>query len=108
LCPAGYPARMPAAISPFGCLVNKLLADRGLSQRAFATKVGLKQPHVAQLIGGRWPMPEARIATWIEALSLTGPEAEEFRIEALLTRCPMEIRELVVRLRGSQKKRQPR
>ena len=86
-------------------MVSKQLAKLGLSQRAFAAKVQMTQPHVAQLIGGVWPITEERIPIWTEVLELKGAEAEEFRIQALLTRCPEEIRTLVAKLRAEPRTR---
>jgi len=87
-------------VYPFGAYVTTLLAKRGLTQTAFAHRVGMTQPHVAQVLGGRWPMRVVRIDTWSDALGLTGTERRRFRIEALLTRCPEEIRDYVLALRA--------
>lgn len=87
-------------MSPFGAYVAALIAKRGLTQTSFAKRVGMTQPHVAQLLGGRWPMKVQRIDAWADALNLAGAERRRFRIEALLTRCPEEIRNYVRALRA--------
>ena len=86
-------------MSPFGAYVTALLAKRDLTQTAFAQRVGMTQPHVAQVLGGRWPMKIERIDAWADALDLAGAERRRFRIEALLTRCPSEIRAYIQDLR---------
>lgn len=83
----------------FGVLLDELLAQRGLTQAAFARLVG-KAPGVVQFIRtGRRTPPLDAIAGWADALRLRGGERERFLETARLEHCPPEIRALVAALR---------
>jgi transcriptional regulator with XRE-family HTH domain len=88
------------ASATFGALVTAHLERCALSQRAFAELVGMRQGQVNDLVRGRFPMPVRRIEAWADALGLAGDDRDRFREEALLTRAPTEIRDLVERLRA--------
>lgn len=89
---------MIRAMDTFGEALKRLMSERGLSQRAMATAAGVSQSYIAQVLRGARPVAEERIGPWAEALGLKGRERERFRLLALLTRCPEEVREHVARL----------
>jgi transcriptional regulator with XRE-family HTH domain len=91
----------------FADMLRRLMEARGLSQHAMAKAVGVSQSYVAQMVRGAGPFAEGRIEAWADALDLRGRERERFRLLALLTRCPEEVRAHVARLEGRQPKAIP-
>ena len=89
---------MTRGMETFADMLARLLEARGLTQRAFAEAVGVSQSYVAQMARGIGPFAADRIEGWSDALGLKGRERERFRLLALLTQCPQEIRDHVARL----------
>ena len=91
---------MTGAMEAFGEMLKRAMVEKSLTQRAFAEAVGISQSYVAQMLRGVGPFAADRIDGWADVLGLKGRERERFRILALLTHCPEEIREHVARLEG--------
>lgn len=79
-------------------MLKRLLAGKDLSQRSFAEAVGVTQSYIAQAVRGSRPVAVDQVDPWADALGLRGRERERFRLLALLTRCPEEVRGHVARL----------
>jgi transcriptional regulator with XRE-family HTH domain len=91
---------MTDSMETFPEILRRLMEARGLSQYALAKAVGVSQSYVAQMARGAGPFAEGRIEAWADALGVTGAERARFRLLALLTRCPEEVRAHVARLEG--------
>jgi transcriptional regulator with XRE-family HTH domain len=89
---------MTRSVETFAEMLTRLLAEKGLTQRALADAVGVSQSYVAQQTRGIGTFAADRIEGWADALRLKGRERERFRILALLTHCPEEIRAYVAKL----------
>lgn len=82
----------------FGDHLTQLLDRRGLTQAAFARRVG-KAPGVINFIrvGKRTP-PLAQMGRWAEVLELRGEERARFLELAALAHAPEEVHRLVAQL----------
>jgi len=73
---------------PFGELLRQGLADRGLSLRTFATRVGRSHTFVSRVLGGLRLPPLADLDAWFNALKVNPDERDRLRLAAHLTHCP--------------------
>ena len=89
---------MTRPMETFAEMLTRLLAEKDLTQRELADAVGVSQSYVAQQTRGIGTFAPDRIEGWADALRLQGRERKRFRILALLTHCPEEIREHVAKL----------
>jgi transcriptional regulator with XRE-family HTH domain len=95
---------MPPA---FGHLLAQHLATAGLSQRAFALRLGLTQAYISKVVHGRRAIPYAGIERWADLLGLAGAARDEFLLAGDLTQTPPRVRQLLDRLLGSGNDRTP-
>ncbi len=90
--------------SEFGSVLQALLRQRGLSVRRLAADLHVEPPTLWGIIAGRRPVPPKRIAEIAVALGLQASERRRFEEAARLTQCPLEVRQLVDRLRAENKR----
>lgn len=82
----------------FGLLLARALEKAGISQRAFAKRVGLTQPYVSLLIAGKRAVPHKGVEDWPAILGLGKDEADEFLLAADLTSAKPRVRRWIASL----------
>ncbi len=75
----------------FGSLLTALIAEKTEGKSAFARACGSTAGFINNVCRDRRLPPLDRIDSWADALKLTGPEREQFLIEANLAHCPPVI-----------------
>lgn len=81
----------------FGPVLAAHLERAGLSQRAFARRVGYSHVLVSYVITGRRTPPLEAIESWADELGVTGAERTRFIQLAWLAHAPPQVRDLVAR-----------
>jgi len=84
---------------PFGQQLKDLLAQRDLTQQAFAEKVGCSFSLVAKVVEG-YRRPPPQLEAWADAFELAGSERESFLEAGYLLRTPAFIRERYLAIKG--------
>lgn len=82
-------------------MLAALLKERGLSQSAFARKVGLTPSRVSQVVNELELVPKRQAAKWADVIGLHGEDREHFLVAALVPHCPPEIQRYIEKLRRS-------
>jgi transcriptional regulator with XRE-family HTH domain len=75
----------------FAILLRSALAERQLSQRAFAKAIGGTQSAVSHYLGGRAPPPLEDLKQWASVLGITPQHHARFILSAYLAHAPLEI-----------------
>jgi transcriptional regulator with XRE-family HTH domain len=76
---------------PFGEILRQSLADRALSVRTYATRVGRSHAFVSRVLAGLRLPPLDEAERWLNAVELTVAERERLRLAAHLAHCPVWI-----------------
>ncbi len=76
---------------PFGEILRQSLADRTLSVRTYATRVGRSHAFVSRVLAGLRLPPLDEAEQWLDAVELTAAEREGLRLAAHLAHCPAWI-----------------
>lgn len=97
-------------LTPFGQLFERLCAERGLSKRAVAERLGishsrltesLRDPDHARANDERWYAPDlTKIDAMGRIFQLSGDELDDFTTKAHLAHSPLLIQELVAQLQA--------
>ena len=80
-----------AGMVPFGEILRQFLADRALSVRTYATRVGRSHAFVSRVLAGLRLPPLDEAERWLDAVELTVAEREGLRLAAHLAHCPTWI-----------------
>ena len=80
-------------------MLSALIKQKGLTQRAYAEKIGMTQRTLSHVLAGTRNPPLHRIELMAQKLSLSGVERESFLDACALTHCPPRIQTLVADLR---------
>ncbi len=77
----------------------KLMDARNVEGKELARRLGVRPSYISQVRCGKRPITPQAISKWVRALQLHGPEAEEFRVLALMQHGPPELQAYVADLR---------
>ena len=83
-------------LTDFGRHLERLLADRSLTLRGFAARIGMSPGWVSRV--KRLTLAPEHMDAWADALELHGEERERFLVLAWLTHAPPFVREYVATL----------
>ena len=83
-------------LTDFGRFLELLLADRSLTLRGFAARIGMSPGWVSRV--KRLTIAPEHMEVWADALELHGEERERFVVLAWLTHAPPFVREYVATL----------
>ena len=90
----------------FALLFRRKLAEKALSQRAFAALVNAKQAQISQVVRGKKPPPLSRLDLWADTLGIHALERFDFELAALLDHAPAELAVIVGRLADENRRLQ--
>ena len=78
-------------VPEFGRLLERFLADRHWSHRAFARLLGCSNGYLSGVIRGDRLPPLDQMGTWAETMGLSVDDADLLKQEAMLAHCPDAI-----------------
>ena len=84
----------------FGVLLRGLMERRGISTAELARVCRVRPTFIYCVLRGESPLPEGRLESVASAFGLTGIERDRFRLEALATYAPREVREALWRFQA--------
>lgn len=86
----------------FGSLLARLLRERGISQRKYASLVGVHHTLINKVAGNLRQPAWSRADAWADALELRGPEREHFLDAMHLAAASPRVRAMVERLQSNR------
>jgi hypothetical protein len=82
-------------VEAFPDFLCRLLADRNMSVRAAARKIGLDHAYLVRVLKGTLSLPAKHVAKTADVLGLGGKERDDFVLAADIMRSPERVRKYI-------------